>query len=316
MAIVFDIQSYLPLKVPKLLNQSQIFSCKRIYQSTDPLSDLLMIRLDRPTARPSLNFMDTEDWLSLGELTVLGYPLGGVQKVASGGSFRKSFENDQLLAELDVFEGNSGSPVFSNDKKVRGMLLGGESDFVTDQSGCLRVKRCAHGNCTGETMISSRSIIDLHHQIERIERVTKLPQKVIFDSVLMQKIDIPEPSATNSDPQLIAKFKIDDKTLLSEIHIHLVILHSNLSDITLDLMSPSGQVVRLLDRIYKKSDEPFSFDFKSEVDSAFDSFIGLDAAGEWQIAVKDVSELESGRILTLNVEMKGLILELPNLREF
>lgn len=305
LAIVFDIKDQLPLRVPRLFNQSQLFSCKRVYQPADPLSDLIMIRLDRPTKRPSLNFTETEDWLSLGELTVLGYPLGGDQKVASGGSFRKSFENDQVLAELDVFEGNSGSPVFSNNKEVRGILLGGESDFETDQTGCLRVKRCAHGYCTGETMISSLSIKELHDQIERIQKVTKLPQKVIFDGILIQEQDIPEPSANNPSPSLIAKFKIDDKTLLSEIHIHLGILHSNLSDITMDLISPSGQVIPLLDRVYKKSEEPFIFDFRSEVDSVLDSVIGYEASGEWQIAIKDLSELESGRILILSVEMKG-----------
>ncbi len=305
LAIVFDMTSHLPLKVSRPLGQSQLFTCKRVYQPTDPLSDLIMIRLDRPTNRSSLNFTETEDWLSIGELTVLGHPLGGDQKVASGGSFRKSFDNDQLLAELDVFEGNSGSPVFSNDKEVRGILLGGEVDFQTDPTGCLRVKRCPQGNCTGETMISSRSIKELHSQIERIERVSKLPQKVIFDGILFQEQAIPEPSANDSSPSLVAKFKIDDKVLLSEIHIHLDIIHSNLSDITFELISPSGKVIPLLDRVYKQSEEPLVFDFRSKVDSVLDSIIGYEASGEWQLTIRDLSELQSGRILTLTVEMKG-----------
>jgi len=305
LAMDFDVRSRFSWPVPRLISPKNIFSCKRVYQPADPASDLIMIRLDRPTNRPGLDFVETTDWLSVGELTVLGYPLGGAQKVASGGSFREAFENDQVLAELDAFEGNSGSPVFSGDGKVRGILVGGESDFMAAEKGCLKIKRCATTQCTGETLITSRSVTELHDQIKRQERIAKLPQKVVFDRLLIEDQDIPEPSSENMSPSLKTSFKIESQSVLAGISIQFRVLHENLSDISMDLISPSGQTISLLDRVYKRSDEVLIFNFKSEEDSRFDSLIGQEIAGEWQIIVKDESELESGKILALRVEMIG-----------
>jgi subtilisin-like proprotein convertase family protein len=266
---------------------------------------MVMIRLDRPTSRPSLEFKAAEDWLSLGELTVLGYPLGGGQTASKGGSFRESLGSDLILAELDVFEGNSGSPVFSEDKKVRGILISGESDFEADASGCFKVKRCKTGHCSGETLLSSSSLTGLFDKVTNLETVLKRPRSLVFDSLLLSDQKIPEPSPGSTAPTLEASFSVDSSKIVSEVSLHLEIVHPNLSDITLDLVAPSGKVIRLYNRAYLKADNAVTFEFSSQNDTRFDSLIGTEARGLWKVIIKDESELEAGKVVSLSLKMLG-----------
>jgi subtilisin-like proprotein convertase family protein/V8-like Glu-specific endopeptidase len=305
LAVLFDVKTNLVPGSSKLVASQNVFSCKRVYKPEDETSDMVMIRLDRTTSRPSLEFKAAPDWLSIGELTVLGYPLGGVQTISKGGSFRESLGSDLVLAELDVFEGNSGSPVFSDDKKVRGILVSGESDFEADTSGCLKVKRCKTGYCSGETLLSSSTLTDFFNKVENLEAILKRPFSVVFEGLLLKNQKIPEPSTGNPAPTLEASFSVDSSKIVSEVSLNLEIVHPNLSDITLDLITPSGKVIRLYNRTYLKADNGMTFEFRSQDDTRFDSLIGTETSGLWKVMIKDESELESGKVVSLSLKMLG-----------
>lgn len=95
------------------------------------------------------------------QLFVVGYPLGAWQK-SSQGIVRTVVENGNLSTNLDVFSGNSGSPVFEKKSgNLVGLLIGGESDFELDQnSGQEIMKRCSEQDCGGEIVIPIKKIIE------------------------------------------------------------------------------------------------------------------------------------------------------------
>lgn len=93
------------------------------------------------------------------ELIVAGHPLGSFKKTASG-AVRKIRANGLIEASLDVFEGNSGSPVF---KKSNGELLGilssGAKDF-SELTGRIFVNRCPDEGCEGELIVPIQKILE------------------------------------------------------------------------------------------------------------------------------------------------------------
>ena len=95
------------------------------------------------------------------ELLVVGYPLGTWQKSAVG-VVRTILANNNLGSNLDVFSGNSGSPVFDRGSgKFVGLFVGGESDFENDAKSEQEVmKRCSDTGCGGEIVIPIKKIIE------------------------------------------------------------------------------------------------------------------------------------------------------------
>jgi integrin beta 3 len=97
----------------------------------------------------------------LGErIKTVGYPLGTPKKI-SRGSIR-SHAKGRTRAEIDVFIGSSGGPVFSEiTGELLGILRAGEADFDLPQRGaraCQTPKKCAKGTCLGEEIIPLEKI--------------------------------------------------------------------------------------------------------------------------------------------------------------
>ena len=121
-----------------------------------PQADLVLVELDRPVQGHRPVEISTES-LSPGvgkELYVIGHPLGAPQKIATGQVRKGATAQGLLLTNLDVFFGNSGSPVFEQDTdRLIGLVSSGESDFrKNDLKSCLEIKVCTNGGCLGETV--------------------------------------------------------------------------------------------------------------------------------------------------------------------
>jgi len=82
-------------------------------------------------------------------------------KVGLKGVVRK---NDNLLffvSNLDIYAGNSGSPVFSAiSNKVCGILVRGENDFII-VNGCRKSLVCPTTGCRGEDVTRISAILEL-----------------------------------------------------------------------------------------------------------------------------------------------------------
>lgn len=111
------------------LELQDVFSCKKII-ATDKERDLTLVQLEKSAKRmPHLpvNFSarSSERVFAIG--APLGLPLkfSGMGTLASDGT-----------ASLDVFTGNSGSPIFNEQQQMIGLLLGGHDDFTVTADGC------------------------------------------------------------------------------------------------------------------------------------------------------------------------------------
>jgi V8-like Glu-specific endopeptidase len=113
---------------------------KRVYTSYPNMSDWALVELDREVAGRSPLTL-SEELLSLGqEVYVLGHPLGLPMKYGPGGIVRE-IRNTYFSAPLDVYSGNSGSPIFdSKTHKVVGVMAKGYNhDFRWTGKGWMTI---------------------------------------------------------------------------------------------------------------------------------------------------------------------------------
>lgn len=130
---------------------NNIYNCKEIISKELKntyltLKDYAVIRLDRKTDRKPLKFRrrGKPNWGT--PLVVIGHPIGLPQKIANGAEVKVGHiagaltplrsiirKRHFLMANVDAFVGNSGSPVF-NEKtgEVEGILVEGAEDFIED----------------------------------------------------------------------------------------------------------------------------------------------------------------------------------------
>lgn len=141
-------------------DNADIYSCKSLLMTkVDPAtgSDFALVRLDRPVLDRKPLTLRALGQITQGEgVLVIGHPAGIPKKVAAGAQVRDDTPDAWFLTELDTYGGNSGSPVFNaRTLEVEGILVRGETDFESvDAVGgtCLRSKRCAPGECAGESV--------------------------------------------------------------------------------------------------------------------------------------------------------------------
>lgn len=83
---------------------------------------------------------------------IIGHPLGMPMKYAPNSVLRDNTHPHSFVANLDVFGGNSGSPVFEQTSGlVVGILVRGGTDFEV-QNGCFMSKVCPDTGCGGEVV--------------------------------------------------------------------------------------------------------------------------------------------------------------------
>lgn len=118
------------------LSGDNVYSCRRVVKrETLPFDgvDYAVLELDRPAAgRPPLELDMTGPVLPGQALFVIGHPSGLPMKVAEGGQALETGAYS-FTSDLDVFHGNSGSPVFdARTRKVIGIVSSGPGDYRRD----------------------------------------------------------------------------------------------------------------------------------------------------------------------------------------
>lgn len=134
----------------KNISADRLYHCKRtifaINESVAPFRDFAIIQLDRPVAgRKPLKIAQAP--VVLGDaVSMIGYPMGLPMKYA--GNARVKFNDPSAMAfvaNLDSFDGNSGSAVFNARDELVGILVGGTpslSRFERPGEKCNVLNRC------------------------------------------------------------------------------------------------------------------------------------------------------------------------------
>jgi len=115
--------------------------------------DYGLIQLDRRVVgRVPLEISSENKILDQAALFIIGSPSGLPLKVAGGANVRKNTHPYFFSANLDSFQGNSGSGVFSATSGIiEGILVRGEQDYVLNkEKGCVEAKKCTDNSCRGE----------------------------------------------------------------------------------------------------------------------------------------------------------------------
>ena len=143
------------------ISSDSVYRCAEVLAQAIPSQanqnlDYAIIKLDRPTGRPVIDY-DLETQLKAQtKVAVIGYPSGLPLKIASD-AVVTSNEVDEpfFVTNLDTFGSNSGSPVINTDTYlVEGILVRGANDYVlSNDQTCIQVNRCPEGGnetCSGE----------------------------------------------------------------------------------------------------------------------------------------------------------------------
>lgn len=142
----------------KFLSRSDVYECKTIsemklsFENADE-PDLAIIELDRKVVDRQPVEISKEPLRKDEDVFIIGYPWGMPQKISTA-KVRQETGVNYVKVNSDTFTGDSGGPVFSTDGKLKGLLIGGEVDYVGDQKrGCNMIKRCKDDECRGEDVL-------------------------------------------------------------------------------------------------------------------------------------------------------------------
>jgi len=148
---------------PRLrFNNSEIYSAKRVVKeyyelpsdcncpenfcTCRPTLDWALIELDRKVTNHKPVECRTEGKIPVQQSVYMyGYPYGLPMKLAAGARvYHNDEESPFFSANLDAFDGNSGSPVFNSHTHVLEGILshGGESFYYDSNADCFKMSRC------------------------------------------------------------------------------------------------------------------------------------------------------------------------------
>ncbi len=132
------------------IRDEDVYSCKRVFLERDAdigevTPDFAVIELDRPVEGSHVP-VDIRPASALergAPLAMIGFGSGLPAKIDSGASVAEPTApgRDFFVANLDAFEGHSGSATFDSEARLAGILLGGRvPDYVTaPDEDCARV---------------------------------------------------------------------------------------------------------------------------------------------------------------------------------
>lgn len=143
--------------------EENIYNCKKVVSGALDMmkqTDYAVIQLDRRVDREPLTIRSESVIADNQSLMVIGNPSGLPTKVAAGARVRKNEHEAFFVANLDTFQGNSGSAVFNAETGVvEGILVRGEEDFIPDFAKmCVKTNVCKEDDCRGEDVSRMTSI--------------------------------------------------------------------------------------------------------------------------------------------------------------
>lgn len=153
------------------LKPENIYSCKKVISNDLSVSlnvDYAVVQLDRRVEnREPLEIRNDGRIENFTSLIVIGSPSGLPTKVATGAHVRNNSHPFFFNANLDSYQGNSGSAVFNDETGlVEGILVRGDQDYVGNQKlMCLESNRCTNEGCRGEDVSRLTSIPEVGVQV-------------------------------------------------------------------------------------------------------------------------------------------------------
>lgn len=152
-----------------VIRDEDVYSCAKLVaqgtpQGSDLTPDFSVVQLDRPVEgahAPALIRPATP--LGVQEsLTMIGFGTGLPAKIDSGGSVAdpRADQLDFFVANVDAFQGHSGSATFDSQHRLAGILIGGRTpDYVTSAEGCAEVN-VFQDSQAGEVVHNIAPIVD------------------------------------------------------------------------------------------------------------------------------------------------------------
>jgi len=148
-AYVFNYHLEAPTRLAEIRDED-VYSCAQVVSQgrplgTDQTPDFAVVQLDRPvegahapaSIRPATPLDERE------ALAMIGFGSGLPAKIDSGGTVAdpRADHLDFFIANVDAFQGHSGSATFDSENRLAGILIGGLTpDYVTlDGELCERV---------------------------------------------------------------------------------------------------------------------------------------------------------------------------------
>ena len=128
------------------MSVDQVYTCSKVkrprlnWSLNNP--DMVIITLDRKVKHYYQLTIDNERQVDKGDnIFTIGSPLGLALKFSGNAKITKHTRN-HCLSNLDTFQGNSGSPVFSKRTgNVIGMVVSGGQDFIYNKyRNCFELK--------------------------------------------------------------------------------------------------------------------------------------------------------------------------------
>jgi MYXO-CTERM domain-containing protein len=134
---------------PAIIRDEDVYSCARVVAQqrsfSDFTPDFALVQLDRPvegahapaTVRPATALGESE------QLTMIGFGSGLPAKIDSGGAVAdpRAERLDYFVANVDAFQGHSGSATFDSQNRLAGILVAGNAPDYRQAEGesCYRV---------------------------------------------------------------------------------------------------------------------------------------------------------------------------------
>ena len=158
MGFAFDYAKKSASEETRLVDQNNFYRCEeligRVYNpreepealaSREYWYDWAVIRLNRPVLdRDPVQLMEGERLKRGDALHVLGHPMGIAMKLTEGRVVTDD-KDRYMNSDVDIYQGNSGSPVFDTETgAVHGIVIRGSggNSFEITREGCSRSKHC------------------------------------------------------------------------------------------------------------------------------------------------------------------------------
>lgn len=152
--IVFGYRMEDSLKANLLIKAADVYTIGRVANES-AADDYCVFITNRPLPRERVLPVSIQTPAVLDSVYSIGYGLGLPVKVAARAFVRSFSPVGGFICNLDVYTGDSGSPVFRQDSVI-GVLTGGIRNFRYRTKDQCRISfRCDDWDCEGETVTSA-----------------------------------------------------------------------------------------------------------------------------------------------------------------
>lgn len=283
---------------PKEVSSSEVYRCTSIVatQVEGAGADFALVKLDRPVNNHAVLEINRGAVPAVGaDLTVIGHPVGLPTKVAGGAKVR-SVQAGFLVANLDTYGGNSGSAVFNSaSKKIEGILVRGENDFVS-QGGCMVSQKCTDSGCRGEdvTLIKElSSLIPVTSPLPTPSEPPPPPPPTVAKFTANPNLAIPD----NKPAGVSSVVTADQVPGARKVYVEVNIEHTYIGDLILTLQAPDGKTVVLSRRKGGSADDIIGTYGKNlTAEGALASLSSVAVSGNWKLTISDNAARDIGRV--------------------